>query len=162
MWNTVQMPTLHNVQWFWKTPTRGMHLNGVLSWRRTRTNKMFHTHAVIKIKAIVSTQFLTMHCFSQLASIWILTLHKVLNKVVSTINFVQSCTFPFCSFYFSICSLFLNIVTGKNKYDPWCLLGFVKCTARTYMAVCDPDCHLLGYNLVGRYQHFRGTCFLHL
>jgi len=67
---------------------------------------------------MVSAQFLTMHCFSQLASIWVPTLHKVLNKVVSTINFVQSCTFSFCTFYFSIHSLFLNILTGKNKYDP--------------------------------------------
>jgi len=77
---------------------------------------MLHTHIVIRIKAMVSAQFLTMHCFSQLASIWVPTLYKVLNKVVSTVNFEQS--FSFCSFYFSIHSLFLNILTGKNKYDP--------------------------------------------
>lgn len=111
---------------------------------------------------MVSAQFLTMCCFSQLANIWVPTLHKVLNKVVSTINFVQSSTLSFCSFYISIHSLFLNILTSKNKYDLWCLLGFVKCTARTYMTVCDWDCPLLACNLVGMYQHFRGSCFLHL
>jgi uncharacterized protein (DUF608 family) len=123
---TAQMPTLHNVQWSWKTTIWGKHLIGVRSWRRTRNNKILHTHIVIRIKAKVSAQFLTMHYFSQLVSIRVPTLHRVLNKVVSTINSVQS--FSFCSFYFSIHSLFLNILTGKNKYDPWRLLGFVKCT----------------------------------